>query len=189
MVKVWSDVLKLFSRAKTARTQTARPSKMKRLVKEAVFMLLVLLVVTTGLDIWRSQSMPQGDTPHLVAESTTGEQIDLIARSHEKPVMVYFWGTWCSVCRFVSPTIDWLDSDYDVISIAVNSGDNRRLNGYLDHHGYGFTTINDNRGALMREWGISAVPSIFIIKSGKVSSVTTGFSTPPGLWLRMRMAI
>lgn len=165
-----------------------KPSKVGRFFKEAVLMLLILIAVTTGLDIWRSQSMPQGTIPALVTQSTKGEEIDLITRSHEKPVMVYFWGTWCSVCRFVSPTINWLDGDYDIVSIAVNSGDNRRINGYLDHHEYGFTTINDSHGALMREWGISAVPSIFIIKDGQVSSVTTGFSTPPGLWLRMQLA-
>ena len=151
-------------------------------------MVLVLIAVSTGLDVWRSQSMPQGAIPPLVAQSTTGEHIDLIARSHEKPVMVYFWGTWCSVCRFVSPTINWLDGSYDVVSIAVNSGDNRRLNAYLGHHDYGFATVNDDRGSLMQQWGISAVPSVFIIKNGEVSSVTTGFSTPPGLWLRMQLA-
>ncbi|PSU34067.1 protein disulfide oxidoreductase [Photobacterium lutimaris] len=166
----------------------AKPSRVVRFLKEAGLMLLLLIAVTTGLDLWRSQSMPQGSVPILVAQSTKGEEIDLIARSHEKPVMVYFWGTWCSVCRFVSPTINWLDGDYDVVSIAVNSGDSRRVNGYLDHHGYGFTTINDSHGVLMKQWGISAVPSIFIIKDGQVSSVTTGFSTPPGLWLRMQLA-
>ena len=168
--------------------EKAKPSRLMKWLREALLMALILVAVSTGLDIWRSQSMPQEAIPALVTQSTKGEHIDLIARSHEKPVMVYFWGTWCSVCRFVSPTINWLDSSYDVVSIAVNSGDNRRLNAYLDHHEYGFSTINDNRGGLMQQWGISAVPSIFIIKNGEVSSVTTGFSTPPGLWLRMKLA-
>lgn len=173
---------------KAIQADKAKPSRLMKWIKEALLMGLVLIAVSTGLDVWRSQSMPQDAIPPLVTQSTTGEHIDLIARSHEKPVLVYFWGTWCSVCRFVSPTINWLDDSFDLVSIAVNSGDNRRLNAYLDHHEYGFTTINDNRGSLMQQWGISAVPSVFIIKDGEVSSITTGFSTPPGLWLRMKMA-
>ncbi|MDV5170242.1 protein disulfide oxidoreductase [Photobacterium rosenbergii] len=172
----------------TDESDKAKPSRLIKWIREALLMGLVLIAVSTGLDVWRSQSMPQDEIPPLVAKSTTGEHIDLITRSHEKPVLVYFWGTWCSVCRFVSPTINWLDDSFDVVSIAVKSGDNRRLNAYLGHHEYGFTTINDNRGSLMQQWGISAVPSVFIIKDGEVSSVTTGFSTPPGLWLRMKMA-
>lgn len=165
-----------------------RTSRGKRWLKEAAWMLAFFIVASIGLDLWRSQTMPTDKVPALVMQSTQGERIDLVERSHKAPVVVYFWGTWCSVCRFVSPTINWLDSDYDVVSIAVSSGDNRRLNGYLNHHGYQFETINDNRSAIMKEWGVSALPTIVILKDGKVSSITTGFSTPPGLWFRMLLA-
>ncbi|MGF1702258.1 protein disulfide oxidoreductase [Photobacterium makurazakiensis] len=164
------------------------PSKFRRFIKEAVLMFLVIIAITVAMDVWRSQSMPKGDVPPLIMETTQGKTVDLIARSYEKPVLVYFWGTWCSVCRFVSPTVNWLNNDYDVISVAVNSGDDRRLNAYLNHHEYRFDTINDNAGKLMRQWGVSAVPSVIIVKDGQVSSITTGFSSPPGLLLRMKLA-
>ncbi|MGF1725577.1 protein disulfide oxidoreductase [Photobacterium nomapromontoriensis] len=175
---------------KSIKNATNKPplSRGKRWFKEAIMMLIVFLVISLGLDIWRSQNMPTDKIPALIMQSTHGDTVDLVARSHKAPVMVYFWGTWCSVCRFVSPTINWLDDNHDVISVAVNSGDNKRLNGYLKHHGYQFETINDNRSAIMKAWGVSAVPTVIILKDGKVKSITTGFSTPPGLWFRMLVA-
>ncbi len=30
----------------------------------------------------------------------------------EKPVLLYFWASWCGPCRLVSPSIDWAASTY-----------------------------------------------------------------------------
>jgi len=30
----------------------------------------------------------------------------------EKPVLLYFWASWCGPCRLVSPSIDWVANTY-----------------------------------------------------------------------------
>ncbi|MCW8328592.1 redoxin domain-containing protein [Photobacterium sp. SDRW27] len=160
----------------------------KSWLREGLMIIVLFTLFSTAMDYWRSQEMPTGNVPALVSQTIQGEDIDLVALSHKKPVMLYFWATWCPACKFVSPTVDWMSDHFEVVTIAMTSGDNRRLNAYMDSQDYSFRVINDNNGRLGREWGITATPSIVIIKDGTISSITTGVSTPPGLWLRMLMS-
>ncbi len=40
-----------------------------------------------------------------------------------KPTIIYFWGSWCSYCRYTSPAINSLSEEgYPVVSVALRSG-------------------------------------------------------------------
>ena len=154
-------------------------------LKSAVSYLLLLLVLGWGVDFWRAQSLASGRAPELVASSVQGESIDILLMSQEKPVLVYFWATWCSVCRAVSPSVDWFSDNYQVVTIALSSGEDKRIRHYLNAKEYQFTVINDAKGTVARDWGISLTPTIFIIDKGEITSVTTGFTSPLGIWARL----
>jgi len=156
--------------------------------KEGLIIIILFSVFSTAMDYWRRQEMSSDNVPVLVSQTIQGEDIDLIALSHKKPVLIYFWATWCPACKFVTPTVNWMSNNFEVVTVAITSGENRRLNAYMNKQDYSFRVINDNNGELSREWGITATPSIAIITDGKISSITTGISTPPGLWLRMLLS-
>ncbi|STO56761.1 hypothetical protein [Grimontia hollisae] len=88
----------------------------------------------------------------------------------------------------MTPTVDWIADDHQVISIAITSGSKERVAAYLQHHDLTFTTINDERGLLSHTWGVRATPTIAIVKAGKIASITTGITTPPGLLARLWQA-
>ncbi|WP_111642330.1 protein disulfide oxidoreductase [Marinimicrobium alkaliphilum] len=156
-------------------------------LRQVALLVLMFVVITTLMDHWRGRQIPDQVIPDQDLALLDDTPIDLLALSHEQPVMVYFWATWCGVCRFVSPSVSWMaGGDHTVVSVAIASGDNARVQAYQDAKGYGFDTINDPRNLLARAWGISATPTILILKDGEVASSTTGFTTPVGLWLRMR---
>ncbi|MFK0569591.1 protein disulfide oxidoreductase [Endozoicomonas sp.] len=171
-----------------AKKITEKPGRLKRWAREALLMVVIFITASIAIDLWRGQTMPDGTMPEMVVSTLQGEIIDVKALSHEQPVMIYFWATWCSICRFVSPTVNWMSDDYAVVSVALSSGENARIAGYMEHHGYDFRTANDNDGLIARQWGISATPTLVIVKNGQVVSSTTGISTPPGIWLRMQLA-
>lgn len=169
-------------------TSSERPPTRRRWLgwlRQLVVFVLLFAVVSTLSDAWRSRSVPDQSLPDWPLHTLTGETVDLAALSEERPVLVYFWATWCGVCKLVSPTVDWLAEDHTVVSVALTSGDNVRLARFLSAKGYDFPVVNDPRGELARAWGIAATPSIAIVRNGEISTFTVGITTPPGLWLRL----
>jgi thiol-disulfide isomerase/thioredoxin len=160
-------------------------TKALRWARELALYLLLAIVITTATDIYRSQNAPMENTPELVGYDQNGEMVDVVAMSYESPVVVYFWATWCSVCRFVSPTVDWVSQYYPVIAVSGASGSTARVDAFKAEKGYQFTNINDEDSSLFRQWGITVTPTILIVKDGSIQSVTTGITTPPGLLARL----
>ncbi|MEZ8130139.1 protein disulfide oxidoreductase [Enterovibrio norvegicus] len=154
-------------------------------LREFATLVVLFSVMAFAMDWWRTQDMPKGAVPAMPMTTISGDAIDLVALSQDEPVVLYFWATWCPACKFVTPTINWLSDSYPVVSIAMTSGDNRRISAFLNSHDLQFDTVNDEKGTLGQTWGIQATPTIVIIKNGKVESITTGISTPPGLLARL----
>jgi thioredoxin 1 len=87
---------------------------------------------------------------HLTEENFKTEVLEASV-----PVLVDFWAEWCGPCKMIGPVIDELASDYD---------------GKVK-----FGKINvDEQQELASQYGIRAVPTILIFKSGEVVEQVVG---------------
>ena len=164
------------------------PHRLRRWGKEALWLLLFGVVISTALDFWRSPALPEGNPlPTLTLQD--GTTADLQAMSRDKPLLVYYWASWCAVCRFTTPTVEqlWLDGE-NVLTVALRSGNTQQLSKGMGKKGLTFPTHNDERGDLAARWQVSVTPSFLIVKDGKVVSTTTGWSSGLGLKLRLALA-
>ncbi|MGF1748676.1 MULTISPECIES: protein disulfide oxidoreductase [Vibrio] len=159
----------------------------RRHVREWAAIIMVMVVVTIVIDSYRTRDMPQSDLPALSGKTLDGQWVDVLEESKQAPVIVYFWATWCPACKFVTPTIDWFSNHYKVIGVSVSSGSDARVNRFMASQDRDFANINDPKGELMNSWSISVTPTIVIINNGKIESMTTGVTTPMGLFARMMM--
>lgn len=157
-------------------------------VKQLLFMLVALTVFSAALDMWRSKDIPKSDLPNIQAMTLQGDSVDLKLMSQEQPVLLYFWGSWCPVCSFVSPSVDIFSRQYPVVTVAMTSGSNEKMQQYLHHKGYSFPVVNDPQGELSRAWSMQVTPTILVIKDGQVVFYTSGFTSLPGMWWRMLAA-
>ena len=72
----------------------------------------------------------------------------------KKPVIVDFFATWCGPCRMLGPTIEEIEAeraDVKVVKIDI-----------------------DESPAIANAYRISAVPSVFVFRNGKVAAQTMG---------------
>ena len=147
--------------------------------------LVVAAAIAFGVDVYRNNDVPTAVPSELTLKSLAGEPLSIAKMSEATPVVLYFWATWCPVCPTVSPTVDWLSDDYTVISVALRSGHDKKVSAYLQSNQLDFTTINDDSGQISRLFNVGVTPTILIINNHKVTSATSGFTSPPGILARL----
>lgn len=157
-------------------------------IKFAVQTALVFLLVSLFLDWVRKPEEPAGAAGRPLT-LLSGQRLTLGQFSRDKAVLVYFWGSWCGVCRYQSPIIDDLAADgVPVVGVAVRSGSSAEVAAYMEKRGLGFPTVNDEDGSLSGAWRIVATPTVVLVKNGKMVHYTTGISSYWGLRARIFQA-
>lgn len=142
--------------------------------------LALMLVIAFAITQYQQRSMVEGLAPAL-----TGVDYS------EKPTLVYFWGSWCPICKTTSPFVSTLsaDNDYQIHSVALSSGSDHDIELYMIKNGYQFPVINDDSGQISESWGVAVTPSIFVInQKGEISHTSTGMTSLWGMRLRLWLA-
>ena len=75
--------------------------------------------------------------------------------SEGKTVLVDFYATWCGPCKMLAPVLEEVDADYpDVEFVKIDV---------------------DTDTDLARRYGVSVIPTLFVIKNGEVTANTKGY--------------
>ncbi|WP_226691984.1 MULTISPECIES: protein disulfide oxidoreductase [Rodentibacter] len=159
--------------------------KLKKWIKNGFSLVLTLIVMSVAIDFIRRPTIPQNVNTSLLRD-LQGRTFSLSELAQKQPTVIYFWGTWCGYCRYTSPAINTLAKEgYPVVSVALNSGDETQVADYLKEHQYDFTTVNDPKGIIARQWEVNVTPTIIILNKGKMDLATTGWTSYWGLKVRL----
>lgn len=148
----------------------------------------VVILLFQLFDIWLSRDSFRGEIPKQSYTTLGGKVIDIPNREGGASLL-YFWGTWCPICRLNRGEVDRLSESEDLISIAMQSGSDSGVQQFVVAEEIGYPVINDESGSLSQFFGVSSVPMFLIINSqGEVVYATRGFTTSWGAKVRLWLA-
>ncbi len=158
--------------------------KIKKYIKEIVKYSIILIIAVNVINFYKSQDLNKEDFPYKAFELIDGASYIL---DDEKPLLIYFWATWCPICKFQSPNIEELSKEYQVITFASQSGAKEEIQEYLKDNNLNFKVINDSFNDFAYRFNIKAYPTTLIYdknKQLKFSDVgyTSSFTLKLKLW-------
>ena len=88
--------------------------------------------------------------------SVTEQNFESVVLNAQKPVLIDFYATWCGPCKMLSPLVDEVAEDLagDAVVVKVNV---------------------DDSPALASRFGVSAIPTLVVVKDGKPQRQSVGY--------------
>lgn len=85
----------------------------------------------------------------MLFQTTAAHFEEVLAESHEKTVLLDFYAPWCAPCRALAPELDVLSDRYEDVLSA-------------------YSVNVDTDAGLATQFGITALPTVLILKNGEV---------------------
>ena len=158
-------------------------AKIIKYLKEIILFILLLSIASNVLSLYKSRSLNheplQISAVHLIDNQT-------YTFPNAKPVLIHFWATWCPTCKLEASNIELLSKYFEVVTVAVKSGNDDEIKAWLDENGYSYNVVNDSDALLASKFNLNVFPTTFIYdKDGNLAFSEVGYTSTLGLWLRM----
>ena len=161
-------------------------NRLKHYLKEIAIFIVVMTIFANILSIYKSSDL---NNEALTLNSIPLMNNELYSFKEDKPILIHFWATWCPTCKLEASNIEMISKQYEVISVAVNSGSNKEIQNYLNEHGFTFKVVNDQQSIYSSEFKIAAFPTTFIYdKNRNLVFSEVGYTSTIGLYFRMLWA-
>jgi len=155
----------------------------RKIAKEIIIGLLILFVASEVISYLRRPDLESQRLPVIKAKLQNGSRFEV---PKGKPLLIYFWGSWCPVCKLEAPNIQRVSKKYDVLTIAVNSGGKDKIQSYMNKYQLDFNVLNDQDGVWAKQFKVDVFPTIFIYDSeGELRFTEVGYTTTAGLLARL----
>ena len=149
------------------------------------------LLLLYGVHSWQTRNLiPEEETaPSFTLTDLKGNTFSL-EQFKGKPVMLYFFAPWCSVCNLTSKSVNSLyhadDTEKPVIlAVGLSHNNVRELQAFAEKHELDIPVLIGD-AHVAQKYRITGFPTFYFIDSkGEITSRTIGFTTETGMNLRL----
>ena len=155
----------------------------KSTLKEISIAVVLLFILSNIISYIRQPELGSTQVPQIEVQLVDGSTFSV---EKGKPLIIHFWATSCPACKLEAPNIETVSKEYDVLSIAVNSGSDKKVKAYMEEHALSFKVFNDTNGAWATEFNLEVYPTTFIYDAkGELRFTEVGYTTTAGLLARL----
>jgi peroxiredoxin len=149
---------------------------------------VAIAALVLGVQFAAGRNLPAGAPPPLAGQTLDGQPFDL-ARLRAQPAVIYFWGSWCPICRSMQGSIAAIAKDHPLVSVAMQSGSRAELLKYMQEQNVHVSTLPDEDGSISSRYGLRGVPAVFVLgPDGTIRYATTGYTSEIGIRFRLWLA-
>ncbi len=157
--------------------------KFKSIIKELIIGAVILFILSNIISYVRKPDLSSTQLPQVEITLLDASPYTL---KKGKPIVIHFWATWCKVCKLEAQNIETLSKQYEVLTIAVNSGENDKIEAYLKERSLTFKVLNDVDGSWAKQFKVEVFPITFIYDgTGELKFTEVGYTTTAGLLARL----
>lgn len=116
-----------------------------------------------------------------------GSSVRLSKFKGDRPVLLYFWATWCPYCITVKPEVAKLRqkvarNEMEILAINVGGGDSiERLRKYREGHPSAWPILYDGDGKVSKSYKVQGIP-LFILVNKAGNIVYRDTNPPSDIW-------
>jgi thiol-disulfide isomerase/thioredoxin len=115
-----------------------------------------------------------GEARDFTLLDMNGNKVRFSELAEGRPLLLYFWASWCKPCRLTTPQVSTLAEDYKdritVLGINVGGVDSLRdVKKYSKRYKVTYPLLIDSNNSMVEAYSIYAIPTVILLdESGKI---------------------
>jgi len=136
--------------------------------------LILICVATFALSSPFIARLEGGKAKDFTLLDMNGNKVRLSELAEDKPLLLYFWASWCKPCRLTTPQVSTLAEKYKdritVIGINVGGVDSLKVvKKYNKRYEINYPLLIDSDNETVEAYSVHAIPTVILLdKNGKV---------------------
>ena len=143
-------------------------------LRKKIFLFTVILTMSITTSFFYAANTRGDNLLELTLVDLDGKKVRLDKLAENKPLLLYFWATWCKPCRKTQPKVAALAKEYKdrvkVVGINVGGLDSPKdIKKYRSRHRITYTMLIDRDDEAVKAYSVSAIPVIILVdETGKI---------------------